>query len=200
MSVPCFFVGAAGDTAGQTAEARSDLTHVSTHAREDIPMLRTNRFIVRTRLALAAGASLVSLAACSHDATAPTAASTELPVAAQLVDPARLTFFKKPKIGFSMKNQQGYPIPGATVTITGPNGFSMTIVDGGLNDQDGSNNGGLSNELPAAGTYQWCEITAPTGYAMPSPNCSTFDAKWNMIYIMIVTHPGWVVPSPTNPF
>jgi hypothetical protein len=69
-------------------------------------------------------------------------------------------------------------VAGQTIKVTGPNGWTTTITDGGASDKtyDGTQNGAdgkISLEVPITGTYTVCTMTSPQLY---------WDAGCNQVY------------------
>jgi hypothetical protein len=104
------------------------------------------------------------------------------------LDLRRIVVHKRPTLSFNMKKQNGTLAPGATVSITGPDGFAVTIADGGVNDAAFGNNGLIHLVLPRAGVYTWCETVAPTDHALINPSCATQQFDWDIQYVKLVTH------------
>jgi hypothetical protein len=112
------------------------------------------------------------------------------------VDMGQLLIHKRPLLSFNMRNQSGAFVPGAAVSVTGPNGFSKTLADGGIGDQGSGNNGVIALTLPLPGTYSWCEIVAPTNYLLTNPSCGTLDAKWDIIHVLLLQHAPVISTDP----
>jgi hypothetical protein len=157
--------------------------------------------------ALSAAATLLLAAACS-DPAAPTTdrrtpgiqrGGTGDPVASVSAD---FVAVLRPELRVHVTDQYDAWLPGAKIIITGPNGFSMTIADGGPGDQDGANNGQIRRVLGDPGAYWFCEVRPPTGFAMViggSFKCSPlFIAANGMIYLkrLEYTSPWKIVPEP----
>lgn len=107
-------------------------------------------------------------AATSHfslDAATKTVSAFVTPT---LVSMGGLTLMRKPGL-FVQLYYNNALIAGQTIKVTGPNGFSVQITDGGANDRnyDGSQNGSdgkFSLEVPVTGSYTVCTMTSPQAY------------------------------------
>lgn len=99
---------------------------------------------------------------------------------------------RKPRIAFYTQTKNGTLIPGATIQMTPPNGFMpYSVTDGAASprDYDLTVNGVIQFKSSAgAGVHAWCETVAPVGYALPSPNCGTLDAKFEQEYAIVLKH------------
>ena len=101
---------------------------------------------------------------------------------------------RKPKIAFYTQTKNGAPLPGATVSMSYPNGFpQVTVADGGQSpaplDYDGAVNGViLFMSAAGAGVHSWCETVAPVGYALASPSCGTLTAQFEGEYAIVLKH------------
>jgi hypothetical protein len=104
------------------------------------------------------------------------------------IDLRKLVVHKRPTLSFNMKKQNGTLAPGATVSVTGPDGFAAMIADGAANDGAAGNNGLIYLVLPKAGVYTWCEIVPPTDHVLISPSCATQQYDWDIQYVKLVTH------------
>lgn len=108
------------------------------------------------------------------------------------VDFGKLYMRRKPVIAFYMQSKNGTPLPGASVSMSPPNGFpTFTVTDGSSSpvDYDGAVNGVIVFKSAAgAGVHSWCETVAPVGYALPSPNCGTLTAQFEGEYAIVLKH------------
>lgn len=97
---------------------------------------------------------------------------------------------RKPKLGFTTQDKQGLTIVGATVQVTFPNGYVHTVADGQLYaDQTGAVDGKILMQLGTGpGEYKWCEVQAPTGFALANPTCGTFTAQYDANTEYVLKH------------
>jgi hypothetical protein len=99
---------------------------------------------------------------------------------------------RKPRIGFYTQTKNGTVIPGATISMSPPNGFiPYAVADGGASplDYDQAVNGAIQFKSSAgAGVHSWCETVAPAGYAVTTPTCGTLDAKFEQEYAIVLKH------------
>lgn len=100
----------------------------------------------------------------------------EASVTTYKVDLGTLVMRKKPRHTFFLKDAFGVPITGASIHVTGPLGYDKTFVDGGALDPVADGKILLKADQP--GTYNWCEVTAPSGYNLTSPSCGIVNMSW----------------------
>ena len=106
---------------------------------------------------------------------------------------ANLHMRRKAKIAFYTQSKNGTLLPGAAVNIAMPNGFpSVTTTDGVQSpgwDYDGAVNGVIVFKSAAGeGVHSWCEVVAPVGYALASPNCGSLTAQFEGNYAIVLKH------------
>jgi hypothetical protein len=96
---------------------------------------------------------------------------------ASKVDAGSLVMRKKPVHIFVMKDGFGMPIKGGRVHVKGPVWFDYDFEDGGVMDP-GAANGQIEIHGDRPGTYEWCEVAAPSGYLLAKPTCGTLNLVW----------------------
>jgi hypothetical protein len=67
----------------------------------------------------------------------------------------------------------GLPTTKGTYSVSGPNGFSMTVVSNGQNDR--ATSAYVYVKLPTSGSYTVCQTVPPAGTALPTQPCRTID-------------------------
>lgn len=89
---------------------------------------------------------------------------------------------------FSMRNLSQEIVPGGAMRITGPDGFEVTVSDGGNLDQSPGLNGIIRYTVPKAGLYSLCELVPPPGHASATPSCTPVQLDWGTSYVRVVPH------------
>ena len=125
-------------------------------------------------------AAVALVAACDTDRPlAPTAASvSDIPTAAQpAVIPTGLGALAWTVVRQYTPGTAKILIGGAKFQVLGAR-INMLVTDNGANDSDGAlGKFRLSGLQP--GTFQLCQLTAPTGYVLPSPACHQLTVNAN---------------------
>jgi hypothetical protein len=89
---------------------------------------------------------------------------------------------------FYFKDWFGVPVKGAKVHVKGGLWFfDFTFEDGGFGDA-GAPDGKIEFRGYAPGTYEWCEVAAPTGYKLTNPACGTLTLSWEGITSKTLYH------------